>query len=218
MTLIRLTDPNMAVLKRLLRTEHPGTGAAHLTEALASALSRRTYAALLADVKARTLSTAPLARFDIDAFYARLATLSPAKTSASLSNRLGSLLLPNPCWKMFANIDRSANDEWYFTCCAENLPNVCVRMRRKYAELAWDGISLDSSYDHNTHGKSGTALSHQMFQMFQQRARHRPGKPIYFGSAFVGAVDPVDPEIARQLADDYFELLYEATRTRKAAA
>jgi hypothetical protein len=57
-----------------------------------------------------------------------------------------------------------------------------------------------------------------MFETFQSRARRRPGKPIYFGSAFVGTVDTVDLETAEQLADDYFEALYTVTRVMKAAA
>jgi hypothetical protein len=56
-----------------------------------------------------------------------------------------------------------------------------------------------------------------MFAVFQARAKAFPGYPIYEGSAFVGTVDPADPKLARQLVEDYFEILYEVTRTMKVA-
>ena len=112
----------------------------------------------------------------------------------------------------------AANNDWYQTCRSENLPNICIRMRRKHAQLAWDCISLDSRYEHRTHGDSGTAIGRAMFKTFQQRAQAFPRKAIYMGSAFAGTIDPISPAIARQLADDYFEVLYLATRAQKAAA
>lgn len=218
MTLVRLTDQNLTYLKRTLREIQPAARASHIAEALGHAFGRSTYAALLADVKGRRPPTALLARFDADAFGRRLSSLGPAAPAQGLQRRLAELNLPNPCWKGFPAQDRAANDSWYYTCQADNIPNLCIRTRRKYAELAWDCISLDPRYEQATHGKSGSALGRRMFELFQTRARTRPGKPVYFGSAFVGTVDPVDPGIARQLADDYFEMLYEATRSMKDAA
>ena len=170
---------------------------------------------MLADVKAQAVSNAPLARFDGKAFARRLEGLSEAAVAPFA---LGRPNLPNPCWVEFAERNLQANNAWYAVCRAENLPNICIRVRRKYAEFAWDCISLDSRFEHATHGQPGRALGKRMFALFQSRARGRPGKPIYFGSAFVGTVDPVDLEVARLLADDYFEMLYEVTRTMKAAA
>ncbi len=215
MTLVRLTDDNLTYLKRFLREAHPTARPSHIAEALARAFGRATYAAVLADVKAQSLSEAHLARFDGNAFARRLEVLSETSVAPF---PLGRPNLPDPCWMEFAERNLQANNAWYAICRAENLPNVCIRVRRKYAEFAWDCISLDPRYEHATHGKSGSALGKSMFDLFQSRARGRPGKPIYFGSAFVGTVDPLDLDVARLLADDYFELLYEVTRVMKAAA
>jgi hypothetical protein len=214
-TLVRLTDDNLTYLKRFLREAHPTARPSHVAEALAQAFGRATYAAVLADVKAQALSEAPLARFDGNAFARRLEVLSEVPVAPF---PLGRPNLPDPCWMEFAERNLQTNDAWYAICRAENLPNVCIRVRRKYAEFAWDCISLDPRYEHATHGKSGSAMGKRMFDLFQSRARGRPGRPIYFGSAFVGTVDPLDLDVARLLADDYFELLYEVTRVMKAAA
>jgi hypothetical protein len=217
-TLVRLTDDNLTYLKRVLRANQPSAKTSHIAEALGQAFGRSTYAALLAATKGQSSISAPLARLDATALLARLAALGPVAATQGLSERLSALELPDPCWKEFPEKDLAANNAWYASCRAQNIPNICIRVRRKYAEMAWDCISLDSRYEHATHGKPGSALAKRMFETFQSRARGRPGKPIYLGSAFVGTVDPVDLELARQLADDYFEILYNVTRTIKAVA
>ena len=214
MTLVRLTGDNLTYLKRSLREAHPTERASHVAESLARAFGRSTHAAVLADVKSKSPSNAPLARFDGGAFVRRLEILSEAPVAPF---DLGRPSLPDPCWQEFPARDLQANNAWYAICRAENLPNLCIRVRRKYAEFAWDCISLDPRYEHGARGKAGSVLGDRMFALFQSRARGRPGKPIYFGSAFVGTVDPVDLEVARLLADDYFEMLYDITRTMKAA-
>jgi len=214
-TLVRLTDDNLVHLKRLAKASYPGARPTHITEALARGFGRSVYAALLADMKAQPSGSAQLARFDAEAFARRLAELGQSPIP---SFHLPRLSLPDPCWIEFPARNLQLNNAWYAACRAENLPNICLRVRRTYAEVAWDCISLDKRHEQATHGKSGSALGQQMYELFQSRARGRPGKPIYFGSAFVGTVDPLDLEAARLLADDYFELLYVATRTQKAAA
>jgi hypothetical protein len=217
-TLVRLTDPNITCLKRTLRQINPDARTSHIAEALAKAFGQSTFAALLASIKDKSPSTAPLARFDREAFCRRLTGLGPCALMEAVQARLERVSLPDPCWKAFPDKDLAANNAWYATCRAENLPNICIRTRRKYVKLAWDCISLHPRYEHETHGPSGSALGRRMFERFQARAKGRPGKPIYMGSAFVGTVDPADPGLARQLADDFFEMLYEVTRTMKSAA
>lgn len=214
-TLVRLTDDNLVHLKRLLRAAHPEVRASHITEALARGFGRGVYAAMLAEMKAQPAMAAPLARFDGLAFANRLAELSKVPLSGFQLSREG---IPDPCWLEFPKQNLQMNNTWYAECRRENLPNICLRVRRTYAELAWDCISLDARYEHAAHGKRGSVLGTRMFELFQSRARGRPGKPIYFGSAFVGTIDPIDIDTARLLADDYFELLYEATRIGRAAA
>ncbi len=218
MTLVRLTDPNIAYLKRALRQTNADARTSHIAEALAQAFGRSTFAALLASMKDKGPTNALLARFDREAFLRRLASLGPCASPEVLQASMDHVCLPDPCWRAFPNKDMAANNAWYATCQAENLPNICIRTRRKHVELAWDCISLNPRYEHETHGQSGRALGRQMFQHFQACAKGWPGRPIYEGSAFVGKVDPADPRLARQLADDYFKMLYEATRMRKVAA
>jgi hypothetical protein len=214
-TLVRLTDQNISNLKRALRRPNLDARTSHIAEALARAFGRSTYAALLASVKGGTPSTALLARFDGEASRNRLLEFGPCASMEALQSCLNQVSLPHPCWKAFPNKDLAANNAWFAVCSAENLPNICIRTRRKNVELAWDGISLSSRHDQATHGDSGTALGRRMFAHFQARAKAYQGDPIYCGSAFVGTVDPADPRLARELADDFFEMVYEVTRVAK---
>jgi hypothetical protein len=56
-----------------------------------------------------------------------------------------------------------------------------------------------------------------MFARFQSRAQHAPGKPEFFGSAFVGSIDRLLPDTARDLADDFFMMLTASVQQRAAA-
>ena len=47
-----------------------------------------------------------------------------------------------------------------------------------------------------------------MFALFQEHAKGAPGKPVFCGKAFTGTVSKLLPDTARQLAEEYFKLLY----------
>lgn len=53
MASVPLSDSALAAVKKSLRKEYPDVRSSHLSEALAASLGRRTYAALLTDVKAQ---------------------------------------------------------------------------------------------------------------------------------------------------------------------
>ena len=83
-----------------------------------------------------------------------------------------------------------------------------VKMARTYAELEWDCITVDPREEAYLHNDSGRDLVGVMFNLFQARANGAPGKPLFFGSAFTGTIKKLLPETARNLAEDYFRLLY----------
>ena len=43
-----------------------------------------------------------------------------------------------------------------------------------------------------------------MFATFQSLARHSPGRSMFEGNSFVGSVTNLVPDIARNLADEFF--------------
>jgi hypothetical protein len=108
--LIRLTDQNLICLKRALRQINPDARTSHIAEALAQAFGRSTYAALLTAVKDKTPATAPLARFDEEAFNRRLADLGPCASREALQASMDCTILPNPCWMAFPNKDLGASN------------------------------------------------------------------------------------------------------------
>jgi len=85
---------------------------------------------------------------------------------------------------------------------------VMVRMARQYAELEWDSVTIDSDCDDHVSSRDSNDLVRVMFALFQTRAKGAPGKPIFCGKAFTGTVTKLLPDTARQLAEDYFKLLY----------
>lgn len=85
---------------------------------------------------------------------------------------------------------------------------VFIEMRRKYARLNWDCITIDASEDAHVHGKSGKDLGALMFKIFQTATKNAEGKPFFDASAMTGHVDGLVPELAYDLADNFFSLLY----------
>lgn len=114
----------------------------------------------------------------------------------------------DPRFVEFKRGDLNANARHYEECLRENRPMMMIRQGRIYAELEWDCVTVSSETDpSNAHS---TEIGHQMFDLFQQRAKGAPGKPIFYGSAFTGTVTKLLPGTARQLARDYYTLLVRA--------
>ena len=72
-------------------------------------------------------------------------------------------------------------------------------------EIASRSICDEEDY---LHDNAGREPGRTLFALFQARARGAPGKPLFMGSAFTGTIKKLLPATARQLAEDYFRLLY----------
>ncbi len=218
MAALLLSPYNIALVKRALRDRLPGARSSHRVEAFAAAAGYRTYAALLADVKRSEGMHPTVACLDPDRFAARLDVLGYGQVDQDiLADIVRSPDMSEPLWREYRNRDRAANDRWFRECQRRDIPNVYIELRTKYAELNWDCISIDPSGETHLRDEQGTALVREMFRRFQCLARPDPGKSEFFGSAFVGSVDRLLPDIARNLADEFFMLLYTPMQQRAAA-
>lgn len=208
MPLIILSNSNWRFAKAALHTALPQVRSSHLAEALASGLGSLTHAAL--GERLREDDGRPLLQrlYDAD-FVRRLGQLGyPNIASGHLDRAFAADRLPYSPYTFFKQGDRVANDRHYHFCNRVGRPMIMVKMARRYAELEWDCITVDPGEEDYLHDLSGNQLCRIMFNLFQARAQGAPGKPIFFGSAFTGTIKKLLPATARQLAEDYFQLLY----------
>jgi len=213
-----LTRDNIDFVKRALRGTLPAVRASHRAEAFAAAAGFRTHAALLAALKGTGDDHPSFVNVDPARFAARLADFGHGGADGeSLVGLVRSPALPAPLWREYRSGDRTANDRWFRACRRRDIPNVYIERRRIYAKLNWDCISIHPDGETHLRGAHGTALVEEMFRRFQSLARPDPGRAEFFGSAFVGSVDRLLPEIARDLADAFFTLLYAPTERHAAA-
>lgn len=211
MAAILLTPANLHALKVRLRAALPLVKSSHISEGLAAALGYRTHAALLADMKASPEKYPPLGRVSDVKLAERLSEFDADDHATDLT-AMAREALPDPIWRAFIKRDRAANDNWFRTCRSRNIPFVYLHVGRKYWRLNWDYITLDPKRETHLHGDAGTTLMRAMFKRFQERARLDPTQAMFDGSAFVGTVDGLLPQTARDLADDFFEMLYTPVR------
>ncbi|MER8786191.1 hypothetical protein NKH60_34580 [Mesorhizobium sp. M1006] len=101
---------------------------------------------------------------------------------------------------------------WFRECTKRGIPNLCIATRRKYVELRWDCISIDPQDEGHVQGDRGTTLVREMFKTYQIIARRISVKSLFSGSSFVGSVDHLLPELAAEIADTFFSMLYEPMR------
>lgn len=219
MAAILLTRDNIEFLKSESRRFLSGVRSSHLTEALAHGLGYRTHASLLASLTQNKERKPILAELDVQLFSERMASLG------YLGFEYGSVMavprssdLPDRIWLKFRRTDRAMNDSWFRECRDRNIPNVCIRTRRKYVELYWDCVSIDSRDEAHVQGERGSALMREMFKTYQGIARRIRGKSDFFGSSFVGTVDDLLPELADDLADAFFAMLYQPMRQQRDVA
>ena len=209
MPIFILTDDNIDAAKAALRTRLPAVRSAHLTEALAAGLGFQTHAALRAVLAGEGSKPPAVVDATSSQFTARLTELGYADVpTPPFEDAITEKILGDTPYTFFKRGDRAANDRHFHACQARNRPMIMVRMARQYAELEWDCITIDSDCDEHVSGSDSNRLGRTMFDVFQSRARGAPGKPIFCGKAFTGTVTKLLPDIARQLAEDYFKLLY----------
>lgn len=218
MPILFSTPDNCSFVKRALRKRLSTVKSTHLSEVLATALGFRTHAALLATMKAAIADRPMLMQVDEDRMGERLRGLGYGPmVPVDLAGIVRSAELPLAAWREFGNRDKAANERWFKECQRRDIPNVCIRLRTKYAELSWDCISIDPAGEDHLRDDDGATLVRIMFERFRALAKGAPAKPEFFGSAFVGTIDRLSPLLARDIADDFFMRLYSPIAQRAAA-
>lgn len=208
MAMLPLTQQNIDFSKRTLRTKLPHVKATHLIEAFAASTGFRTYAALRAKLKSREDTHADITTVKPIHFSARLAELGYKNVAGELLVEvIRSPNLPNPAWREIPSKDLHAANDWFRSCQKHGMPYVWVEMRRKYARLNWDCISLDPADEEHLFDSSGTTLVEKMYQRFQYHAIEDPGHAQFYGTAFTGSIDNLLPTVAKELADEFFTML-----------
>ncbi|MCP9230094.1 hypothetical protein NMG46_07515 [Mesorhizobium sp. LMG 17147] len=219
MTCMLVTSDNIDFAKAQLRAFLPQVRSSHLTEALACGLGYCTNAALLASVKSNLPAWPILSQFDFGRISNRLAAFGHGDLDlSSVSTVARSPMLPDRIWIEFTSGDVAANDRWFRECNKRGIPNLWIAKRRKCVEFRWDCISIDPQNEGHVQGDRAAALVREMFKTYQTIARRIPGKSLFSGSSFVGSVDHLLPELAVEIADTFFSMLYEPMRRQTLAA
>ncbi|MES1973327.1 MAG: hypothetical protein V4472_12790 [Pseudomonadota bacterium] len=209
MPLFILTQTNVDAAKAALRISLPGVRSGHLTEALASSLGFGTNAALRAAIAGETGKPPALADAETGLFVQRLEELGyPDIAADAFLAAMREDVLDETPYTWFRKGDRGANERHFRACEARNRPMMMVKMARHYAELEWDCVTIDSDCDKHVSGPESSDLVRIMHRLFQERVRGAPGKPLFYAKAFTGSIKKLLPDTARQLAEDYFKLLY----------
>lgn len=208
MSLIILSADNWRAAKASLHAELPHIRSSHLAEAMAAGIGELTHAAVVQALRNDDARPELRKRSDLD-FIRRLRELGySGAVEGHLARAFAPDAVPHAPYTFFARADRAANDRHYHFCNRLGRPMVMVRMARSYAEIEWDCITVDPREEDYLHDLPGEQLMRIMFNLFQARAKGAPGKPIFCGSAFTGTATKLLPTTARQLAEDYFQLLY----------
>lgn len=207
MALLLLAPDNIEYMKSAMRAALPHVRATHRTEALAASFGFRTYASLLALLPSATKHP-PARLFDPVRFSARLHELGyVAVDGSSLIDIIRSPTMSLRPWTEFRNGDRAASNRWFYECQRRNIPDLYIASRAKYAKLNWDCISRDPKDDTHLGEDQGADLVRKMFARFQALARRSPGKAMFQGSSFVGTIDNLLPDVARDIADEFYTML-----------
>lgn len=207
MAVLLLAPSNIEQVKLSMRDAFPQVRASHRAEALASALGFQTHASLLALMRYST-ETAVARVIELARFSARTSQLGYDHCDPKpLIQIIRSPALPLRPWAEFRRGDSQVNNRWFYECQRRNIPLITVETRAKYTTLNWDCISRDPKYDTHLGEDEGAHLVRRMFAVFQSLVRHSPGKAMFKGSSFVGSVDNLLPDVAKNLADAFYMLL-----------
>ncbi len=213
-----LTTANIDFLKAALRKSFPQIKSAHLTEALAFGAGYNTHAAMLASLRACPSQWPIVVEIDDERIANRLCAFGYERLAVSTADVIHSPTLPERIWVAFESGDIDANNRWFRECQQRNIPNLRIERRKKFVELSWDCISIDTRNDAHVRDEAGDALMREMFSTYQRIARCIPGKSEFCGSSFVGSVVRLWPELAYELADEFFAMLYDPMRAQPMAA
>ena len=207
MTAILASYENLLFIKKELRAALPNIGSSRLSEALAAGLGFKTHAALLAAEQANTHSM--LLKIDSARMTARLNQFGYQDIDLGCVVAVArSPQLPERIYSEFRDGDRASNDRWFYECRRRNIPMIHIETRRKFVKLRWDCITIDTRDEAHVQDEAGTRLVHVMGSKFRQMVRGVSGKPWFEGKSFVGWVDRLSPELARDMAEEFFAMLY----------
>lgn len=218
MAVLRLTSANLEFLKRELRLGYADIGSAHRVEGLAAACRYRSHAGQLAALRGEA-DALPVITIDAGRWVKRLAELGYASVPGDwLQVCVRSPQMPDPCRVEFHMRERGISERWFYRCRAESLPYITIEMARKYATLEWDCITVNSEHDALVREDSGHSIVDRLFATFQRISAGSGAKPYFCGTAFVGSIKSLRPDIAQTLADEFFVALYQASRPDTLAA
>jgi len=210
MAILILHTDNLTACKEALRVSLPHVSSSHLTEAIAAGLGFQTNASLVAKLKGERAMLPDIARLDDDSFAARLFEFGYAVTpDRSLTALARSAAIPDRPSVEFRAHDRAANDAHFYECRHLGRPMVMVQTARLYATLEWDCITVDGNCEGYLFGKdNGGSFGRRLFAQYQARAAGKAPKSHYLGGSFTGWIKKLPIDVARDLADDYFCMLY----------
>ena len=209
MPLIALTRSNIGYVKRCLRPVYREVRSAHLSEAIATACGFRTNIAMVTRLRVQNPHRPDLAEFDEGRLDFRLRELGESAIKGIRpDNLVGSLELPDRIWARCKDKDIPSKDLWFRECQRLDIPYVVVSTRRALADVIWDCIALNIRHDAVLASKNSRPVQ-RMFERFQAIAGDKPGKPIFDGTSFVGTIRRVPMQMAPQLADAVFRILYD---------
>jgi hypothetical protein len=114
--------------------------------------------------------------------------------------------------------DREVARDWFYRCKSANLPYVAIEIARKCATLEWDCITLDPACEEAIREDHGRRIVNALFETFQRYSAGSGAKPYFFGSAFVGSIKGLRPDIAPTIADEFIAALYRASQPTGLAA
>lgn len=208
MALLALTHANIDFVKRALRPTYPVVGSSHLSEALAAARGHRTAIALATALRSAAPTQPDFVLIDEDAFSARLGEIEHRDVACgSLAGAARSDDLPDRIWTTLKGRDIPATNAWFSECQRRGIPYVNVTLRRRYAEVDWDCITVEPDHDEVTLGAGSRELVDKLFATFQSVASANSTKSMFEGSAFIGSIEWLLPNDALELADTMFEIL-----------
>jgi hypothetical protein len=105
----------------------------------------------------------------------------------------------------FRNGNRASNDAHFFACQSGGLPMITINVRRTLCDLEWDAVTMND--DDHLRGDAALPVMRVMYDMFCTAATGVAPKSLFDGSAFVGSIKNLPLPIARQLADQFFEVM-----------
>lgn len=206
---IIVSHENWHVGKASLHAALPMVRSSHLAEAIAAGLGARQHASIVPKLQPEERGHDAIVLGQDEKFVERLFELGYDDIAAGhFEAAFRGPALPHSIYTVFNQGDRARNDSHHRQCSRHGRPMMMVKLARAYAELEWDCITVNPDEDGYLHDEAGDQLAKIMFNLFQARAKGAPGSPLFVGSAFTGTIKKLLPATARQLAEDYFRLLY----------